>query len=95
MMKTNRPIYAPRYAPITTLPSKSDDRRAGQTAMVKRMREESVIGPDIPFCHMGVPPSRAQHGPSVEEYFRAKHARGDFGRFFPLHRIVIDHRRAA
>ena len=61
-----------------------------QAAMVQRMRAESCIDPDVPV--RGVPAPRPEFGPSALEWFRAKEARRERGKYWPLHTLALAHR---
>jgi len=45
---------------------------------------ESCIDRNIPLA-MPAPFPRPEFGTSVGSYYAARHARGEFGRFYPLH----------
>jgi hypothetical protein len=47
-----------------------------QSDMLAQMRAESVI-------------PQPERGPNVQAYYRAKHANGRLGRFFPLHQVAV------
>jgi hypothetical protein len=63
-----------------------------QREMIEKSRAESCIDPLVRL------PEKAQiayplHGPSVADYFRAKHAAGKVGAFFPLRRLWTNNSR--
>ncbi len=50
---------------------------------VNDFREQSILDRNIPLAMpIAVRPER---GPTVRAYFAAKHRRGEFGKFWPLH----------
>jgi hypothetical protein len=70
--ESGRPAAAARARPFRS-----------QQQFVAERRNESVLDKRIP---LGVPPWGApQQGMSVSTYYRAKHARGERGTYFPLH----------
>lgn len=57
---------------------------------IARWRAKSNTDPREP---LGRPMElRPESGPSVTEYYRAKHRRREFGRFFPLHEVLFSKR---
>ena len=57
-----------------------------QSELIAQSREESFLDRDV---EIGFPvANRPEIGPTVESYFRAKAARGEFGQFFGLDRAV-------
>jgi hypothetical protein len=61
-------------------------RAPAQVDMMARSRAESCLDSGIA---LGCPPAaRPEIGVGVVEYFRAKGARGERGRFWPLHQTA-------
>jgi hypothetical protein len=55
-----------------------------------RLQSESVLDRNIP---LGFPPiGRPEIGPDPVRWFSAKHARGEIGRFYPLHLTLMPNR---
>ena len=48
----------------------------------------------MPLAVKGVPSARPEFGPTVAEYYRNKHARGERGQFDPLWKLAIWHGNA-
>jgi hypothetical protein len=64
--------------------NQTTDTARPQLDFIERLRSESVVGPDAPLClNFWFP--RPEKGPTVNEYYKAKHRRGEVGRFYPLH----------
>lgn len=53
-----------------------------------KWRDESVLDKAITLA---IPSgaARPERGPTVESYYRAKHAEGRYGKFYPLHQIAF------
>jgi hypothetical protein len=65
-------------------------KHLGQADFCRMLRTQSVIGDrSIP---LGYPATQARHtieaGITIQEHYRRLHLRGEFGRFFPLHRLA-------
>jgi hypothetical protein len=58
-----------------------------QNDVIAASRKESILDPRVP---LGVPPrfGRVELGPDTISYYKQKHHRGEFGRFFPLHIVT-------
>jgi hypothetical protein len=57
-----------------------------QQDMIERSRRESVLNRSVPLGYP--PPTTPERGPSAPQYFRAKTARGERGRYWPLHQLM-------
>lgn len=63
---------------------RDETRKNMQQQLIEDCHRASCIDPRIPLA-MPVPFPRPEFGPSPAEWFARKHARGERGRFFPLH----------
>ena len=61
-------------------------KRESQRDFVRRCRAESFLDKRVP---LGIPTMnpRVEAGPSIKDFFRQKHRRGERGRFWPLHLV--------
>ncbi len=50
----------------------------------RKMRETSCLDHNIPLAEPTFG-ARPEFGPSIVSYYNRKHARGEFGKYFPLH----------
>ncbi len=58
-----------------------------QRELIESSRSESMLDPNIP---LGIPQMvRPEFGPNAIAYYKAKHERGECGRYYPLHRTVL------
>ncbi len=63
---------------------RDETRKSMQQDLIAQCRRASCIDPRIPVA-VPVPFPRPEFGPTPAEWFARKHARGEFGRFYPLH----------
>lgn len=61
--------------------------RARQADFIAECRRESVLGDK--FVLGATAPPHPEIGPNVADYFRAKHALGKLGTFYPLFRLAL------
>jgi hypothetical protein len=64
-----------------------------QRELIESARRESVLDKVIPLG-MEVNNTKTLAGPSAAQYYRAKHARGEVGKYW-LHQLDMHHRRGS
>jgi hypothetical protein len=60
--------------------------KESQADFIAQCRSEACLDPNIPLGKSPAP--NPEFGPTVSQYFSAKHARGECGKFFPLHELI-------
>jgi hypothetical protein len=84
----------PKTTPTRGAPLRQADDRPSRTArenqadFVAKLRAESCTDGSVPLGSYPAPAPLPESGPSAFAYFRAKHQRGEYGRFYPVHGLV-------
>ena len=66
-------------------PASDDHERARAEHRARVGESQPLLDKSIP---LGFPPLPANDCRAVENYYRTKHRRGDFGTYWPLHRVT-------
>jgi hypothetical protein len=74
-----------QQSPVADRPSRT--ARESQADFIATLRRTSCIDHAVPLGVWPSAASRPESGPSAFTYYRDKHARGECGRFYPVHQL--------
>jgi hypothetical protein len=68
---------------------KKSSSRETQRETVETYRAQSILNRQIPLGKYATGAATPENGLTVRDYFRAKHERGEAGKYDPLYRLAL------